>query len=186
MFFFDYWTVFSTLIQFIHELAPRSLWFSVCNKPPYGALRLPLTDSVEREHQPPLIFAQYFKNVRATIKMIWMVSSVSSQTMPQSNITVICSKFGECPQRLFCLFFDYKSWHISSCGAKWKRWGGEGLKIKSEIPIFLRICLARHFFRYIISMCDEIIITLSASYFENILNCYKSELLFNFLKIRVA
>ena len=26
MFFFDYWTVFSTLIQFIHELAPRSLW----------------------------------------------------------------------------------------------------------------------------------------------------------------
>ena len=28
MFFFDYWTVFSTLIQFIHELAPRSLWFT--------------------------------------------------------------------------------------------------------------------------------------------------------------
>ena len=28
MFFFDYWTVFSTLIQFIHELAPRSLWFA--------------------------------------------------------------------------------------------------------------------------------------------------------------
>ena len=27
MFFFDHWTVFSTLIQFIHELAPRSLWF---------------------------------------------------------------------------------------------------------------------------------------------------------------
>ena len=26
MFFFDYWTVFSTPIQFIHELAPRSLW----------------------------------------------------------------------------------------------------------------------------------------------------------------
>ena len=108
MFFFDYWTVFSTLIQFIHELAPRSLWFSVCNKPPYGALRLPLSDSVERDHQPPLIFAQYFKNVRATIKMIWMVSSVSSQTMPQSNITVICSKFGEYPQRLFCLSLDYK------------------------------------------------------------------------------
>ena len=39
-----------------------------------------LSDSVEREHQPPLIFAQYFKNVRATIKMIWMVSSVSSHT----------------------------------------------------------------------------------------------------------
>ena len=29
MFFFDYWTVFSTLIQFIHELAPRSLWLQV-------------------------------------------------------------------------------------------------------------------------------------------------------------
>ena len=29
MFFFDYWTVFSTLIQFIHELAPRSLWLTV-------------------------------------------------------------------------------------------------------------------------------------------------------------
>ena len=26
MFFFDHWTVFSTLIQFIHVLAPRSLW----------------------------------------------------------------------------------------------------------------------------------------------------------------
>ena len=26
MFFFDYWTVFSTKIQFNHELAPRSLW----------------------------------------------------------------------------------------------------------------------------------------------------------------
>ena len=26
MFYFDYWTVFSTLIKFIHELAPRSLW----------------------------------------------------------------------------------------------------------------------------------------------------------------
>ena len=137
-----------------------------------------LSDSVEREHQLPWYFAGILNE--------WWVQWVLTQTMPQSNITVICSKFGECPQRLFCLFFDYKSWHISSCGAKWKRWGGEGLKIKSEIPIFLRICLARHFFRYIISMCDEIIITLSASYFENILNCYKSELLFNFLKIRVA
>ena len=29
MFFFDYWTVCSTLIQFIHEIAPRSLWFVV-------------------------------------------------------------------------------------------------------------------------------------------------------------
>ena len=29
MFFFDYWTVFSTLIQFIHELAPRSLWLQI-------------------------------------------------------------------------------------------------------------------------------------------------------------
>ena len=28
-----------------------------------------LSDSVEREHQPPLIFARYFKHVRATIKM---------------------------------------------------------------------------------------------------------------------
>ena len=37
-----------------------------------------------------------------------MVSSVSSQTMPQSNITVICSKFGDYPQRLFCLSLDYK------------------------------------------------------------------------------
>ena len=40
-----------------------------------------------------------------------------SQTMPQSNITVRCSKFGEFPQRLFNLFLDYKSSHIS---------GGEG------------------------------------------------------------
>ena len=31
-----------------------------------------------------------------------------TQTMPQSNITVICSKFGEYPQRLFCLSLDYK------------------------------------------------------------------------------
>ena len=35
LFFFDYWTVFSTLIQFIHELAPRSLWF-VLGKTRYG------------------------------------------------------------------------------------------------------------------------------------------------------
>ena len=28
MFFFDYWTVFCTPIQFIHKLAPRSLWLS--------------------------------------------------------------------------------------------------------------------------------------------------------------
>ena len=28
MFFFDYWTVLSPLIQFINELAPRSLWFT--------------------------------------------------------------------------------------------------------------------------------------------------------------
>ena len=107
--------------------------------------------------------------------------------MPQSNITLICSKFGECPQRLFCLFFFIINHDISVAAEQNEKGvGGEGLKIKSEIPIFLRICLARHFFRYIISMCDEIIITLSASYFENILNCYKSELLSNFLKIRVA
>ena len=31
-------------------------------------------------------------------------------------------------------------------------------------------------FLYIMSMCDESIINLSASYIENILNCYKSEL----------
>ena len=31
-------------------------------------------------------------------------------------------------------------------------------------------------FLYIMSMCDENIINLSASYVENILNCYKSEL----------
>ena len=31
MFYFDYWTAISTLIQveFIHELAPRSLWLIV-------------------------------------------------------------------------------------------------------------------------------------------------------------
>ena len=34
-------------------------------------------------------------------------------------------------------------------------------------------------------MCDENIINLSASYVENILNCYKSVLRFNFLIIRV-
>ena len=32
-----------------------------------------------------------------------------TQTMPQSNITVICSKFGEYPQRLFYLSLDYRS-----------------------------------------------------------------------------
>ena len=37
MFFFDYWTVFSTLIQFIHELAPRSLWLFLENKSPFQA-----------------------------------------------------------------------------------------------------------------------------------------------------
>ena len=31
-------------------------------------------------------------------------------------------------------------------------------------------------FLYIMSMCDENIINLSASYIENILNCYASEL----------
>ena len=41
-------------------------------------------------------------------------------------------------------------------------------------------------FLYIMSLCDENIINLSASYIENILNCYKSELEFNFLTIRVA
>ena len=28
-----------------------------------------LSDSVERDHRPPLIFSRYFKNVRATIKI---------------------------------------------------------------------------------------------------------------------
>ena len=78
----------SYIAQLIRQLK-KVFIFSVCNKPPYGALRLPVSDSVEREHQPPLIFARYFKNVRATIKMIWMVSSASSQTMLQSNINVI-------------------------------------------------------------------------------------------------
>ena len=33
LFFFDHWTVFSSLIQFIYELAPRSLWsFSVLKR----------------------------------------------------------------------------------------------------------------------------------------------------------
>ena len=41
-------------------------------------------------------------------------------------------------------------------------------------------------FLYIMSMCDENIINLSASYIENIPNCYKSELWFNLLNIRVV
>ena len=56
------------IAQLIRQLK-KVFIFSVCNKPPYGALRLPVSDSVEREHQPPLIFARYFKHVRATIKM---------------------------------------------------------------------------------------------------------------------
>ena len=69
-----------------------------------------LSDSVERDHKPPLIFSRYLKNVRATIKMNGEFSEFSHmQTMPQSNITVICSKFGEYPQRFFCLSLDYKS-----------------------------------------------------------------------------
>ena len=40
MFFFDYWTVFSTLIQFIHELAPRSLWVRS-----FGMIRIRISDT---------------------------------------------------------------------------------------------------------------------------------------------
>ena len=41
-------------------------------------------------------------------------------------------------------------------------------------------------FLYIMSMCDENIINLSASDIENVPNCYKSELWFNLLNIRVV
>ena len=62
-----------------------------------------LSDSVERDHKPPLIFSRYLKNVLATIKMNGEFSDFFvTQTMPQSNITVICSKFGE-------LSLDYRS-----------------------------------------------------------------------------
>ena len=53
-----------------------------------------------------------------------------TQTMPQSNITVICSKFGEYPQRLFCLSLDIIDHDISAAAEQNKkvgvgRWGAE-------------------------------------------------------------
>ena len=44
--------------------------------------------------------------------------------MPQSNITVICSKFGEYPQRLFCLSLDYN--HDISAAAEQNKKVGVG------------------------------------------------------------
>ena len=104
-----------------------------------------LSDSVEREHHPPWYFAGILNE--------WWVQWVLTQTMPQSNITVICSKFGECPQRLFCLFFDYKSWHISSCGAKWKRWGGGGAENKIGNSNFFKNMSCKALFLDISSLC---------------------------------
>ena len=50
----------------------------------------------------------------------------------------------------------------------------------------------QQFYEYVLqgtifmSMCDQNILNLSASYVENVLNCYASELVLNFLTIRVA
>ena len=44
-----------------------------------------LSDSVEREHQPPLIFSRYFKNVRATIKMNGKFSEFSDYATKQHH-----------------------------------------------------------------------------------------------------
>ena len=60
MFFFDYWTVFSTLIQFIHELAPRSLWF--LNKKltdQSTSWKRPTISSVETANIETIVFSFY-------------------------------------------------------------------------------------------------------------------------------
>ena len=53
--------------------------------------------------------------------------------MPQSNITVICSKFGECPQRLFCLFFFIINHDISVAAEQNEKGGGGGGGAENKI-----------------------------------------------------
>ena len=57
--FFDYWTVFSTLIQFIHELAPRSLWLKGISQ----GWQQEKDCKKSQKHRKPLAHICHFKNL---------------------------------------------------------------------------------------------------------------------------
>ena len=55
-----------------------------------------LSDSVERDHKPPLIFSRYFKNVRATIKMNGKFSEFSHRLCHKATLLLYVLSSGNC------------------------------------------------------------------------------------------
>ena len=63
-----------------------------------------LSDSVERDHQPPLIFSRYFKNVRATIKMNGEFSEFSHRLCHKATLLLYVLSSGNIRKGFFaCL-----------------------------------------------------------------------------------
>ena len=55
-----------------------------------------LSDSVERDNKPPVIFSRYFKNVRATIKMNGKFSEFSHRLCHKATLLLYVLSSGNC------------------------------------------------------------------------------------------
>ena len=96
-----------------------------------------LSDSVEREHQPPLIFSRYFKNVRATIKMNGEFSEFFHRLCHKATSLLYVLSSGNIRKGFFAclLIIDHDISAAAEQNKKVGGWGGAGwLKIKLEIP----------------------------------------------------
>ena len=84
-----------------------------------------LSDSVEREHQPPLIFSRYFKNVRATIKMNGEFSEFSHRLCHKATSLLYVLSSGNIRKGFFAclLIIDHD---ISAAAEQNKKVGGGG------------------------------------------------------------
>ena len=84
-----------------------------------------LSDSVERDHQPPLIFSRYFKNVRATIKMNGKFSEFSHRLCHKATSQLYVLSSGNIRKGFFAclLIIDHD---ISAAAEQNKKVGGGG------------------------------------------------------------
>ena len=63
-----------------------------------------LSDSVEREHQPPVIFSRYLKNVRATRKMSGEFSEFSHRLCHKATLLLCVQSSGNTRKGFFACF----------------------------------------------------------------------------------